>query len=625
MPAFTLTAFKPLHILTAALLSTTLLVACSQQKPAEPPATDVAKEEATNTESERLYAWFEDLHEEDLARSPNRQTYRGLKTNNDKWTDNSEAATDAYFERARERLAEIQTYDQDALDDAGKLSYKIFKRNQKDALAGEKWRFHRYALTQNGGAHTSRTQLLVNAHSIDSLEDAKAYVTRVASIGVSLANYTAYVKKQSDMGIIVPKFAFPLILGTLDNMLKGQPFEEGAATDSVLLADFKKKIADLEISDEEKAALEIELVKGLLEAYQPSLLAIKTLATAMSEKATDDDGIWKLPDGGDFYNYSLAMMTTTDLTSDEIHQLGLDEVARLHGEMETLIAKMGYKGSLQDYFEFARTDEHFYYADTDEGRQRYVDEAQAAQDRAYAKVPDFFDYPLKDKVEVRPVEKYRENGAPLAFYSGPSRDGTRPGIYYINTKDMKSLPTYQMEAIAFHEGIPGHHYQSSVTQNLEGVPEFQRSSYFYSHGEGWGLYSEYLAHEMDLYRDDESEFGRLTLELWRAMRLVADTGLHAKKWTRQETIDYMVKNSPMDVVNITTEVQRYVTMAGQATTYKIGMNKILELRAHAKEELGDDFDIKGFHSVVLGNGGVPMGILEENVEAWIKDVKSAAR
>lgn len=608
-----------LRFFAAALLSTYLLVACSEQQPPNPTPSDKLDitSGAAQSESVRLNAWFQQLFEEDLERSPQWQTYRGLKTNYDKWDDNSDKAILDWYARAEDRLEHLKAFDFDKLEAPEKLSWRIFKLNQENAIADEKFRFHDYLISQSGGSHTRYTQMLANAHTISSLSEAEAYVTRVKTIQTPLGNYTAQVKQQGDMGIMAPRFAFPLMLGTIDNMLMGQPFQKDAKTASTLLADFRTKIGNLEIADEVKVRLEGELVAGLLEAYGPSLVALRKVLADMENSATDDDGVWKLPEGEAYYNFALSQMTTTDLTFDEIHSLGLTEVVRIHGEMERLIAKMGFKGSLQDYFEYARTDAHFYYPDTDEGRERYVAEAQAAQDKAYEKVPDFFKFPLKDRIEVRPVEKYRENGSPLAFYSRPAQDGSRPGIYYVNTKNMKSLPTYQMEAIAFHEGIPGHHYQSSVIQNLTGIPEFRKNSYFTAYSEGWGLYAERLAHEMGVYRDDESEFGRLVLELWRAMRLVADTGLHAKKWTRQQTINYMVTNSPMDVVNITTEVQRYVTNAGQATAYKIGMIKLLELRAKARETLGDNFDIKAFHDVILAEGPVPLAILEENVDQWI--------
>ncbi|HEC00773.1 MAG TPA: DUF885 domain-containing protein, partial [Sphingomonadales bacterium] len=307
--------------------------------------------------------------------------------------------------------------------------------------------------------------------------------------------------------------------------------------------------------------------------------------------------------------------------ADEIHQLGLDEVARIHGEMRDIMKKVNFEGSLQDFFEFTRTDKQFYYPNTEEGKQAYLTKAEQIINTMKGRLDEVFISKPKADLIVKRVEAFREKSAGKAFYNRPAPDGSRPGIYYANLYKMSEMPTYQMEALAYHEGIPGHHMQLAIMQELKNIPKFRKFGGYTAYTEGWGLYSEFLPKEMGFYADPYSDFGRLAMELWRACRLVVDTGIHDKKWTREQAIDYLATNTPNPRGDVVKAIERYIVMPGQATAYKIGMLKIQSLRAKAKAELGDKFDIRQYHEVVLRDGALPLSTLEDKVNEWIASKK----
>jgi len=327
--------------------------------------------------------------------------------------------------------------------------------------------------------------------------------------------------------------------------------------------------------------------------------------------------VWRFEDGDAYYQTLLNWYTTTDLSAEQIHQLGLDNVARIQDEMRAVMTQVGFEGDLPTFFESMRSSETLRYANTDEGREQYLTDARAAIDAMRAKLPAYFGLLPQAELKVKRVEAFRERSAGKAFYQSPPPDGSRPGIYYANLYDMGAMPKTDLEALAFHEGVPGHHLQLSIAAELEGVPEFQRYLRFTAFSEGWGLYSEYLSKEMGFYQDPYSEFGRLAMELWRAARLVVDTGLHAKRWTREQAITYLIDNTPNAEWDCTKAIERYIAMPGQATAYMVGKIRILELREKAREALGDKFDIREFHDTVLGSGPVPLDVLALKVDAMI--------
>jgi uncharacterized protein (DUF885 family) len=384
-----------------------------------------------------------------------------------------------------------------------------------------------------------------------------------------------------------------------------------------LRADFAAKVAGLGLSEADTqrliAAADAALQASVLPAYQE---AIRVL-TAQQTSAGTDDGVWRLPNGDAYYAERLATQTTTALTADEIHQIGLDNVARIHSEMQGIMRQVGFAGSLSDFFTFMETDPQFYLPQNDEGKAAYIARAGAAIAAMQERVPAFFNQTPRASMVVRAVEAFREQSAGLAFYQRPSADGSRPGVYYANTVDMRALPLYQLEALAFHEGIPGHHFQIALQQELDGLPRFRRfGGGFTAYSEGWALYCELLAKEMGFYTDPYSDFGRLTLELRRAIRLVVDTGLHAKRWPREQAIRYVLENQPGEEAQARRDIDRYIVMPGQATAYLIGSLEIQRLRREAQTRMGDRFSIAGFHDVVLSSGAVPLDVLEDMVSAW---------
>ena len=312
--------------------------------------------------------------------------------------------------------------------------------------------------------------------------------------------------------------------------------------------------------------------------------------------------------------------TTTELTAEEIHRTGLAEVARIHEEMREIMKAVKFEegeGNLQEFFHFMRTDRRFYYPETEEGKQAYLSGASAAIDSMNGRLGEMFLTTPKAELVVRAVEAFREKSAGKAFYRRPAMDGSRPGIYYANLRTMADMPTYQMDALAFHEGVPGHHLQIAIAQEAEDIPDFRRHTHYTAFTEGWGLYSELLPLEFGFYKDPYSNFGRLAMEIWRAARLVVDTGIHAKKWTRQQAIDYLIENTPNPEGDCVHAINRYIVMPSQATAYKIGMMKILELREWSKEQLGDQFNIREFHELVLIGGPMPLNLLQKQVQEWV--------
>jgi len=383
------------------------------------------------------------------------------------------------------------------------------------------------------------------------------------------------------------------------------------------------KVEKLNLPEKEELNLIAEAEKALVASVQPAYEKLIATLEDQQQRATTEDGVWKFAKGEEFYKNRLKRITTTDLSANAIHEIGLIEVARIHGEMEAIMKKVGFKGSLEDFFGFMRTDKQFYYENTAEGKEKYLAGATKIINTMKARLDDLFLTKPKAEIVVKAVEAFREKSAGKAFYQQPAIDGSRPGTYYANLYDMSAMPTYQMEALAYHEGIPGHHMQIAIAQELDSIPMFRKFSRYTAYVEGWGLYSEMLPKEIGFYSDPYSDFGRLAAELWRSCRLVVDTGIHSKKWTREEGIEYYKANTPNAESDCIKMVERHIVMPGQATAYKIGMNKIIELREDAKIQLEKDFDLREFHDVVLLNGAVPLNILEEMVQDWVDSKKAS--
>jgi len=602
-------------------VSSALLSACTFSNHSNVSNNDTTKAatslsaETIESASAQANALFDTIFKESVDRNPVTQTYLGIKKDYDKWNDMSEANTLRELEFTKANLLRIQAIDINTLDAQTQISYNLFVQKLENSIADHQWRFHNYPVNQMFGTHSQIPAFLINQHSISNVEEAQDYISRVRGAEKLLAQLVDQLQLRENKGIIAPKFVFAHVIRDSKNILVGAPFDNQA--DSTILADFTRKVNKLEISDAEKAGLMVEVKTALTDGLKPGYDNLITYLEQLETKADSRDGVWKLPNGEAFYNNALKRTTTTDMTSDEIHELGLSEVDRIHNEMRVIMKKVGFEGNLNEFFVFMRDDKQFYYPATPEGKQRYIDEAVALIDDMEGRLDSLFLTKPKAELKVKAVEAFREKSAGKAFYQQPAPDGSRPGIYYANLYDMEAMPIYQMAALAYHEGIPGHHMQLAIKQELTGIPMFRKFGGYTAHTEGWGLYSEFIPKEIGLYQDPYSDFGRLAMELWRACRLVVDTGIHTKKWTRDQGIEYYVTNTPNAKSDAIKMVERHVVMASQATAYKIGMNKIIDLREHARAELGDNFDIRQFHDIVLKNGPVPLNVLSQLVDEYI--------
>ena len=603
--------------LAAAAISLALLAGC-EPAVTTPANTDQAAQStnhSTLSESERANALFEQIFDDEIATNPVRQTQLGMKTNYGLWQDLSDERHQKDLALARQHLTQLETLNTDELEPQVLLSYQLMKQRLEQRLENDRWRLHSYPVNQMRGTHTQVPVTLLNQHRIDNESDAKAYISRLNRVPQLFEQLQHQLEQRAELGIIVPQFVFPYVIQDSQNVISGAPFDDGE--DSILWADFQRKVAALSLSDAEKQLLLNEAELALLSSVQPAYQQLVSYLQQLQQRAGTDDGVWRLPDGEAFYQHALSRMTTTELTADEIHQIGVDDVARIHQDMQQIMQQVEFDGDLQEFFAFMRTDPQFYYPDTEQGRADYLAEATALIDHMRTRLDDLFLVKPKAAMEVRAVEPFREQSAGKAFYQRPSMDGSRPGIYYANLYRMSDMPKYQMEALAYHEGLPGHHMQLAIQQELEDIPRFRRFGGYTAYTEGWGLYTELLPKEIGLYQDPYSDFGRLAMELWRSARLVVDTGLHHKGWTREEAIQYLVDNTPNPEGDAQKAIERYIVMPAQATAYKIGMIRILELREQAISQLGDRFDIREFHDVVLKNGAVPLDVLEQLVHDYI--------
>jgi uncharacterized protein (DUF885 family) len=571
-------------------------------------------------ESKRANEFFDKCWDENLARHPVDESFYGIKTHYDQLEDLSDEKAVADHEVWQRQLAALKRdFKLELLDPQTQLSYKLFEREVEREAEEFKFRFNVYPVSQMRGVHAQIPTFLINIHKIDNAKDAEAYIARLNAIPKLFDQLIVNLQARERKGVVAPRFVFPLVLDACHKLIQGKPFDSSADS-SPLLDDFTKKVSTLK--DVDPAARDRLLsgaVKALNESVRPAYEKLIAFLEDQSKRANDDAGVWKFTDGAEFYTSTLRRATTTSLSADQIHEIGLKEVARIHTEMAKIKNKVAFKGDLQAFFKFMREDPQFYLPNTDAGRAKYLTRAIEIIDEMKKRLDELFAAKPKADIVVKAVEKFREQSAGHAFYQRPAPDGSRPGMFYVNLREMQSNPTYSLEALAYHEGIPGHHMQIAIAQELTGTPKFRRfSSAYTAYTEGWGLYSELVPKEIEMYRDAYSDFGRLALELWRAARLVVDTGIHHKKWTRQQAINYLKENTPNSEADCTDSINRYIVMPGQATAYKIGMIKILELREEAKEEFGSKFDIRQFHDVVLTHGALPLDLLEEQVERWIK-------
>jgi uncharacterized protein (DUF885 family) len=602
------------RFILACALSLLPLLTPQAQTPAQPAADETA----------RLNAWFEKKFEEQLAFSPIQQTFLGRKSA--AIDDLSMAAQDKVLAWQRASVAELRkSFDYAKLSPEAQTSYDIWIYQLQQAEAAVRFRTNAYVFDQMSAIHSFFPQLLIAFHRVDDVADMQAYINRIRESGRALRQLIEVSKHNATTGVRPPRFAYDFVIDESTKIITGQPFTE-SGPDSAVWADAKSKIATLQkkglLDDARAKAMLAEVRAALTGPFKGGYEAVVAWQREDRKVAPEKiSGVHALPNGAAYYTERLANMTTTDLDAEAIHNTGLAEVARLRAEMEAIKNEVGFKGDLPAFFAELRDSKdnpRYYYPNTDEGREAYIKDATAAIDKIKAVLPKYFGILPKADLVVRRVEPFREQAGAAQHYFPGTPDGSRPGVYYAHLLDMKAMPKHELEVIAYHEGLPGHHMQISIAQELTAVPMFRRQAGFGAYAEGWGLYSEWLAREMPgTYQDPYSRFGRLGSEMWRAIRLVVDTGLHAKGWTDEQAVQYFLANSAITEAQARSEVRRYLVIPGQATSYKIGMLKIQELRRKAEAALGSRFDIRGFHDTVLGGGALPLTILEKRVDRWI--------
>lgn len=621
------------QLLTLLLLLS--LAACSDQNQVTPanqaPTTEPKTEDVTTqSETDKLNAWFEVKYEEELMMSPISLTFQGRKERYGEIDDMSEANEDKQLEWKRNSVAQMKAnFDYDALTDDAKLSYDLWEYQYDQAAASSKFRRNHYVFNQMQGVHTYLPTLMMSFHKVESLSDMVAYNSRLNELGRALEQLVVRAKLGVEAGVRPPRFSYDIVIKQAGEIITGKPFDD-SENDSSLWANAQEKVTalleaetiDQAKADELLAQANLALVTKLKPAYEN---LVSFMQSDIANSDADAKGASTLPDGAAYYAERLVNQTTSNISAEEVHQLGLSEVSRLRTEMEALMVKSGFEGNLQEYFTYIRDNkdsEEHYYPNTDAGRQGYIDDASAAIENIKAQLPDYFGILPKADLEVKRVESFREqDGAPQHYYPS-TPDGSRPGIYYAHLSDMTAMPKNELEVIAYHEGLPGHHMQIAIAQELEGVPTFRTQAGFGAYIEGWALYTEKLAKEMpSTFTTINSDFGRLGSEMWRAIRLVVDSGMHHKGWSEQQAVDFFSANSPAPAETIRTEIQRYLVWPGQATSYKVGMIDIQRLRKLSEDELGDKFDIRGFHDAVLDGGSLPLSMLDRKVKQWIASQK----
>ena len=591
--------------------------AFAQSQANTPPAPS-----ATETDQNAaIMAFFAEYDAQQLALAPLSKSYRGIKdADYGRWgdfTDETEArANDAERSALREMRAR---FDPAKLSPENRLSFRLFEKRAERSEAAFKFNDYGYVFDQMNGAQSQLPAFLINIHRIDNKSDARAYVDRLYGLGLGINQSIASAKTRAARGIMPPKWVYPYVINDARNVITGAPF--GAGPDAPLFVDFKAKVAKLAISQIEKDLLIADAAQALTSSVKPAYEALITEMSAQEQVAGTDDGIWRFKDGAGYYAERLANYTTTDMTPDQIHELGLKQVARIHKEMGVVQKKMGVKGDLKAYFKYMREEPKFTAPETEEGRALYLAETQKAKDAITPLLPQWFGVLPQAPLVVKPVEAFREKSAGKAFYQRPAPDGSRPGTYYANLYKMADMPLTEVEALFYHEGVPGHHLQLAIQTELKDIPAFRQFGGVTAYSEGWGLYSEKLAKDMGLYTDPARDFGRLQLELHRAIRLVVDSGLHHKRWTREQAIKYVEDNSADAPGGIVKAIERYIIYPGQATAYMVGRLKISELRDLAQKVLGAKDDVREFHDTVLKSGPVPLDVLEEQVDGWIAQRK----
>ena len=542
----------------------------------------------------------------------------GIKGHNAKLDDESKASGDRLFAHMKESREILVSYEDEDLAEGDILSKRI-ALNLMDMLTEmETYRYHNYPVNQMFGAQSGFPSFMESTHQVHSVRDAEDYVARLSQVGRKFDQVLDGLRHREELGILPPQFVVTKVLEEMRN------FVATSAEEGILMVSLidKMKEADLPEADQREIALQ---ARAQIEStVYPAYVNLINYFEVLDDKVSENNGVWALPDGDNFYRLAMRLFTTTDYTPEFLHDFGLSEVDRIQSEILDIMSNEGWDVSQGFHPAISELAENpkFYYSDSVEGRDQILADYQAILDEVSTGLEPYFDVTPNAGMEVQRIPEFKEKTSPGAYYQPPAMDGSRPGVFYANLYDIKATPRYGMRTLAYHEGVPGHHFQLAIQQQQEDLPFFRRLIPAVAYSEGWALYAEKLAWELGFQDDPYDNIGRLQAELFRGVRLVVDTGIHYKRWNREQAIDYMIMNTGMAESDVVAEIERYFVMPGQALAYKVGMTKLLELRDLASTELGDQFDIRKFHNVILTNGSVPLDILEDIVMQYIAEEKA---
>jgi uncharacterized protein (DUF885 family) len=594
-----------------ALVAIALLLAACGDKPEPLVAADTVVEEAEGSDATAaLHALFDEHFERSLEMNPLRATFIGDNRYNDRLANTGSVE---YREKEealdREFLERLLAIDREQLGYRDRLSYDIFRLDREESLEGNQYPGHLQPINQFRNMMNYFVQLGsgASAQPFKTVEDYENFLSRADDFVVNVDQMIANMKQGMQEGIVQPRILMEKVIPQLESQI----------VDDVSESAFYKPVAKMpeDFSDADRDRLAAAFEDKIATAIIPAYVRMKNfIGDEYLSAARDTVGLYALPDGRDWYAYSVRTITTTDLTPDEIHQIGLDEVARIHGEMQGVMDEVGFDGTLEEFFEFVNTDPQFFFDEPEQLIQGYRDMAGYINKLA----ENLFEIFPKTGFEVRRVEPFREQSASGGSYMAGTPDGSRPGIFYANAYDLSARPSWAMESLYLHEAIPGHHFQIMIQRENEDLPRFRRFGRVTAFSEGWGLYAESLGREIGVYTDPYQYFGGLNAELWRSIRLVVDTGIHAKGWTRQQVLDYMYANSAVAEARAVSEAERFMAWPGQALAYKVGQLKIRQIRDDAEARLGARFDVRAFHTEVLKDGAMPLSMLEAKVDRWVE-------
>ncbi|QIZ84408.1 DUF885 domain-containing protein [Bermanella marisrubri] len=551
----------------------------------------------------RYKLWREDS-------SPMLMAYRGQKQQYDQWDDLSLEFEESQYRDLLKFQQQIMDIQEQALPSDLKLSLRILDYQVATTIEGYQYRLYNYPLNQMFGLHTEIPNFLINIHRIDTIKDARDFISRVWGVEDLFDDLLVQIRQREEAGIIPPRFVMESVINASEKILEGYPIQRTDDEHMIWIA-FKEKIAKLNLYTSTEKVLESDLKRALQRGFKRGYQSlIKHYKTVLAD-ASLDTGFSQFDGGNAYYQFALRSATTTNMDAETLHQLGKQQIQVIHQEITDLLPQLGFT-TLDELFKYTRTDDGIYYNDGKQAisdTKEYIRTINTQLGNLFLNIPNI-------GIEVRPVESYREDSAPIAFYQSPSEDGSRPGRYYMNLNKLNEMPKFQFEALTYHETLPGHHLQIIYAQQSKNIPAFRRHIHFTAYSEGWGLYAEKLGKELGGFKNPWNEYGRLLMNLWRAMRLVLDTGLHHYGWTLEEALAYRLENTPFSEQDSINAIKRYLVMPGQATAYMVGKLKLEQYREQTKQTVGFGFDERAYHTHLLEMGPMPLSLLESELEKW---------